>query len=62
MREDAAAYTPYDGPSHPLEGVVAGLFNAAGVKYKRVNARGDGYSVVPSAVYEYLHWFDMPWE
>lgn len=60
--EAASSYTPHDGPNLPLEGIVDGLFDAARVQHERVNARGDGYSVVSSVVYEYLHWFDMPWE
>ncbi len=45
-----------------LEDVVAQLFKDAGVHYKRVNARGQDYSIAESIYDEYLHWFDMPWE
>ena len=58
----ANEYTSDDGPFHPLEDLVVGLFLDAGVEHRRMNSRGDGYSIISSAVYEYLHWFDMPWE
>ncbi len=45
-----------------LEDVVAQLFKDAGVHYKRVNARGQDYSIAESIYDEYIHWFDMPWE
>jgi hypothetical protein len=45
-----------------LEDVVAQLFKDAGVHYKRVNARGQDYSIAESIYEEYIHWFDMPWE
>jgi hypothetical protein len=38
------------------------LFQDAGVEYARVSSRGDRYSVIESAVYEFIHWYDMPWE
>ncbi len=45
-----------------LEDVVAQLFKDASVHYKRVNARGQDYSIAESIYEEYIHWFDMPWE
>jgi hypothetical protein len=45
-----------------LQDLVAQLFEDAGVKCKRVSSRGQGYSVAESAIYEYIHWYDMPWE
>ncbi len=45
-----------------LEDVVAQLFKDAGIHYKRVNARGQDYSIAESIYEEYIHWFDMPWE
>jgi hypothetical protein len=45
-----------------LQDLVAQLFEDAGVRYKRVSSRGEGYSVAESAIYEYIHWYDMPWE
>jgi hypothetical protein len=38
------------------------LFNDAGVEFKRVNARGQEYSVAESALYEFISWYLMPWE
>ena len=45
-----------------LDDVVARLFKDAGVSYKRTSARGEDYSIADSIYYEYIHWFDMPWE
>ena len=45
-----------------LQDLVAQLFEDAGVQYERVSSRGEGYSVVESAIYKYVHWYDMPWE
>ncbi len=38
------------------------LFVDAGVAYQRTNARGQGYSIAGEIIYEFLHWYDMPWE
>ncbi len=45
-----------------LHDVVDRLFKDAGVKYKRMNSRGEGYSIADSVYHEYVDWFDMPWE
>jgi hypothetical protein len=45
-----------------LLGLVAQLFKDAKVKHGRVSSRGESYSVAESAVEEFIHWFDMPWE
>jgi hypothetical protein len=50
------------GEAGDLQDLVAQLFEDAGVEYERVNSRGEGYSVAESAIYEYIHWYDMPWE
>jgi len=41
---------------------VRQMFEDAGVVYERVSSRGDEYSVANSAIYEFIHWYDMPWE
>ena len=51
---------PEDAPE--LLGIVAQLFKDAKVKHSRVNSQGVSYSVAESAVEEFIHWFDMPWE
>lgn len=51
---------PEDAPE--LLDLVIQLFKDAKVKYKRVNSQGVGYSIAESAIYEFIHWFDMPWE
>ena len=45
-----------------LSKLVEQLFADAKVRFERVSSRGDGYSVIESAIYEYIHWYDMPWE
>ena len=47
---------------HLLHDAVAQLFKDAGVKYGRVSARGQQYSIADDAYSEYVYWFDMPWE
>ena len=42
--------------------IVAQLFKDAGVEYERVSSRGDRYSIAESIFYEFVHWYDMPWE
>lgn len=52
----------------PEEGMAAivelaeSLFKDAGVRYKRINSRGQAYSIAESAAYEFLNWENMPWE
>lgn len=45
-----------------LPEMVDQLFTDAGVSYQRTNARGQGYSITQEVLYEYFHWYDMPWE
>ena len=54
------AYDPQEADE--LLGLVKQLFRDAEVGYERVARRGDGYSVAESIVYEFIHWYDMPWE
>lgn len=42
--------------------LISQLFEDAEVEYERVDHRGDEYSIVDSAIYEFIHWYDMPWE
>ncbi len=51
---------PEDAPE--LLDLVIQLFKDAKVKYKRVSSHGEDYSIAESAVLEFIHWFDMPWE
>lgn len=48
--------------AYELVQIIEGLFEDAGVEYQRYNSRGDGYSIAENALYEYIHWYDMPWE
>jgi hypothetical protein len=54
------AYDPAEAKE--LSELVEQLFADAKVHFERVSSRGDGYSVIKSAIYEYIHWYDMPWE
>ena len=42
--------------------LVEGLFRDAKVAGTRVNARGDEYSLLDSAIQEFVSWYAMPWE
>ncbi len=41
---------------------VEKLFKDAEVKFHRANSRGQGYSIVESAIMEHERWDYMPWE
>ena len=45
-----------------LSELVEQLFVEAKVNIERVSSQGEEYSVIESAIYEYIHWYDMPWE
>jgi hypothetical protein len=61
LLEASEAYDPEEA-LELLSELVQGLFEAAGVKFRRTSSRGDDYSIADSAVYEFIHWYDMPWE
>jgi len=42
--------------------VTEELFRDAGVRSKRVNSKGKGYSIAEEAAHEFLNWEAMPWE
>jgi len=46
-----------DIPEH-----LARLFRDAGASPDRFNARGDAYSIIDSAIVEFVSWENMPWE
>ena len=45
-----------------LLNLIKTLFKDAGVRYRRTNSRGQGYSIAEEAAHEFMHWEDMPWE
>jgi len=45
-----------------LARLVERLFQDAKVKSKRVDRRGERYSVVEAAIQEFVRWKSMPWE
>jgi len=46
----------------PLLKITEQVFRDAGVGFKRVNRKGQGYSIAEKAVYQFLNWDAMPWE
>jgi hypothetical protein len=46
----------------PLLELTEQLFNDAGVRFKRVNSKGQDYSIAEAAVQQFLYWESMPWE
>lgn len=46
----------------PLLKITEQVFKDAGVGFKRVNRKGQGYSIAEEAVYQFLNWDAMPWE
>ncbi|MDZ7723595.1 MAG: hypothetical protein U5R06_12530 [candidate division KSB1 bacterium] len=44
--------------SEPLEQ----LFDDSNAKHERTDYRGNHYSIIDSAIHEYINWYDMPWE
>ena len=61
LLEASEAYDPEEA-LELLSELVQGLFEEAGVKFRRTSSRGDDYSIAESAIYEFIHWHDMPWE
>ena len=61
LQEAAEVYDP-DEASESLLPLIDQLFADAGVSYQRTNARGQRYSIANEIIYEYFHWYDMPWE
>ena len=54
-------YEDEDGEREILR-MIEELFKDAGVKFKRVSSRGERYSIAEDALYQFIHWEDMPWE
>ena len=48
--------------TEPLLKITEQLFKDAGVGFRRVNRKGQGYSIAEEAVYQFLNWDAMPWE
>jgi len=57
---ESEVYDPEE--AEELLGLVKRLFKDAKVEYDRVDHRGDGYSIAESIIYEFIRWYDMPWE
>lgn len=52
----------YEERTSELDDIITQLFDDANVPYTRTNHRGNEYSIIDSAVMEFTHWHDMPWE
>jgi hypothetical protein len=53
----------YNEDAHTeLENSLKSLLTEANVKYIRTNSRGNSYSIINSAIEEYISWYNMPWE
>ncbi len=46
----------------PLLKITEQVFKDARVGFKRINRKGQGYSIAEEAVYQFLNWDAMPWE
>jgi RNase H-fold protein (predicted Holliday junction resolvase) len=44
-----------------LLAVIEAIFKLAKVRYKKVNSRGQSYSIAGDALYEFINWEEMPW-
>ena len=42
--------------------LIEQLFTDAKVKFQRTSSRGERYTIIESIIYEFMHWYDMPWE
>jgi len=51
-----------DQVANQIGDLVERLFRDAKVAGSRVNARGDEYSILDSAIQEFALWYAMPWE
>jgi hypothetical protein len=49
-------------PAGDLAALVERLFQDAGVKSRRVDRRGERYSVVDAAIQEFVRWDSKVWE
>lgn len=52
----------HDEQNHILLPLITLLFRDAKVKWKRTNARGQGYSIAEQTIDDFLRWDFMPWE
>jgi hypothetical protein len=59
--ESAFEHDEEDGMK-PLLRITEQVFKDARVGFKRINRKGQGYSIIEEAVYQFLNWDAMPWE
>lgn len=52
----------YDDQEKLILPVIEQMFKDAGVRWKRTNARGQGYSIAEQTMDDFLRWDFMPWE
>jgi hypothetical protein len=61
LRRAAEEVDP-DRVAHEIGDLLDRLFHDARVTARRVNARGDEYSILDGAIQEFASWYAMPWE
>ena len=44
-----------------IDDLTKKLFDDAGVSYRRHNARGEKYSIIEQACFDFINWYEMPW-
>lgn len=59
--ENASEHDEENG-IEPLLKITERLFMDAGVGFKRVNRKKQGYSIAEEAIYQFLNWDSLPWE
>jgi len=62
LEESAETGMDYEEQEKLMLPLIETLFKDAGVKWKRTNARGQGYSIAEEALNQFLRWDFMPWE
>ena len=51
-----------DEAADSLSDIIEQLFKDARVQYTRTSSRGEEYSIVEQAIYEFVEWYSIPWE
>jgi hypothetical protein len=59
---DEAEGADYEEMEALLLPLVEQLFKDAGVKWKRQNSKGHGYSIAEDSIQEFFNWDLMPWQ
>jgi len=60
--EEAGDDMDFEETGQALLPVIEQLFKDAGVKWRRTNYKGHGYSIAEESLQEFFNWDLMPWE